>query len=230
MRTPSDVSQQLPLPLPLRQSQGRDDFFVAPANALALATLDAPESWPSGRMLLIGPEGAGKSHLAQIWADARHAPVVRAADLTTEAAPQLVQARAVVVEDAADVAADPATQTALFHLHNLLQAERGLLLLTAATPPRDWGLTLPDLRSRMEATANVRISPPDDALLAAVLIKLFSDRQLTVPPALIPWLVSHMDRSLATARRLVAALDARALAEGRAITRPLAAEVLDSLD
>ncbi|MCE5971910.1 chromosomal replication initiator DnaA [Sinirhodobacter sp. WL0062] len=223
------MSRQLTLDLPLRQSQGREDFFVAPANALALATLDAPESWPQGRMLLIGPEGAGKSHLAQIWADTHGAPVIAAEELTDEAAPDLVRAGAVVVEDAERVATSPATQAALFHLHNLMLAERGRLLLTARSAPRDWGLSLPDLLSRMSATANVRIEPPDDALLSAVLVKLFADRQIAVPAALIPWLVTRMDRSLATARQLVAALDARALSENRAITRSLAAEVLDTL-
>lgn len=228
-RTDPDVSRQLILDLPLRQSQGREDFFVAPANALALATLDAPESWPQGRMLLIGPEGAGKSHLAQIWADTQGAPVMSAEELTDEAAPDLVRAGAVVVEDAERVAESAATQAALFHLHNLMLAERGRLLLTARSAPRDWGLSLPDLLSRMSATANVRIEPPDDALLSAVLVKLFADRQIAVPAALIPWLVTRMDRSLATARQLVAALDARALSENRAITRSLAAEVLDTL-
>lgn len=222
--------RQLILDLPVRSARGRDDFFVAPANALALATLDAPEAWPSGRMLLIGPEGAGKSHLAAIWAEAQGgAPIVAAASLTDEAAPALVRADACVVEDAQRVATSPVAQAALFHLHNLMQAEGGRLLLTAAAPPRDWGLTLADLASRMEATASVRITPPDDALLSAVLVKLFADRQTKVPHSLIPWLVTRMDRSLGTARRLVAALDARAVAEGRPVTRTLAAEVLDSL-
>ena len=103
------------------------------------------------------------------------------------------------------------------------------MLITASRPPRDWGLSLPDLQSRMDAMASVRITPPDDSLLAAVLVKLFNDRQLTVSPQLIDWLVTRMDRSMGTARKLVAALDARALAEGRKITRALAAEVLDSL-
>lgn len=218
------MARQLILDLPVRQARGRDDFFVAPANALALATLDAPEGWPQGRMLLIGPEGAGKSHLAAIWAEANGAPVVRARDLTEAMAPAL--SRAAVIEDAQQIG--PA-QAALFHLHNLSQAEGGRLLLTANAPPRDWGLTLPDLKSRMEATATVRIAAPDDALLSAVLVKLFADRQTKVPQSLIPWLVTHMDRSLGAARKLVAALDARAVAEGRPLTRTMAAEVLDSL-
>lgn len=236
----SDPTRQLTFDLRLRPSRGRGDFYVAPANALAVATLDHAQGWPGGRMLLIGPEGAGKSHLAAIWAEENGAEVVRArlgaeagqggaGALCEQSAPALARSAAVVVEDAEAVAGDPAQEAALFHLYNLMAAEGGRLLLTAKTPPRDWGLTLPDLISRMSAMASVRIEPPDDALLSAVLVKLFADRQLAVPPALIPWLVTHMDRSLATARRLVAALDARALAERRAITRPLAAQVLDSL-
>ncbi|MCL7465005.1 DnaA/Hda family protein [Phaeovulum sp. NW3] len=223
------MERQLILDLPCRSAQGRDDFFVAPANALALATLDRPDTWPQRKMLLIGPEGAGKSHLAQIWADEHGAAVIAGRALTIAAAPALVAARAVVVEDAETIGGHPEAEAALFHLHNLAQAEGADLLISARTPPRDWGLALPDLKSRMQATASVRIEPPDEALLAAVLVKLFADRQLMVAPALIPWLVLRMDRSLATARRVVAALDARALAKGTAITRQLAAEVLDSL-
>ena len=224
------MSEQLIFPLPIRSAQGREDFFIAPANALALSTLDAVQSWPNGRMILIGPEGAGKSHLAAIWAQEQGAAIIAAADLEDADAPRLVAGGAAVVECADAISADPAREKALFHLHNLMQAEGGKLLLTARTPPRDWGLVLPDLVSRMQASASVRITPPDDALLAAVLVKLFADRQLSVAPALIDWLVTRMDRSLSMARRLVVALDDRALAEKRAITRPLAAQVLDSFD
>ncbi|WP_374290261.1 chromosomal replication initiator DnaA [Paenirhodobacter enshiensis] len=221
------MTRQMILDLPVRQARGRDDFFVAPPNALALATLDDCAGWPSGRMLLIGPEGAGKSHLAAIWAETQDAPVLSAAALTDAEAPAVARHGAVVIEDAHRIATRPAAEEALFHLHNLMQAEGGRMLLTAASPPRDWGVHLPDLASRMAALASVRIGPPDDALLSAVLVKLFADRQTKVPRSLIPWLVGHMDRSFDAARRLVAALDARAVAEGRPLSRAMAAEVLD---
>ncbi len=223
------MERQLAFDLSLREAQGREDFFVAPSNALALAALDAPGNWPQGKLVLIGPEGAGKSHLAQIWADAHGARIVSAAALNEGLAPQLTTARAVVIEDADRIGGQPQAEAALFHLHNLLAADAGFLLVTARTPPRDWQLGLPDLASRMQASATARLEPPDDALLAAVLVKLFADRQISVAPALIPWLVTRIDRSFATARRVVAALDARALQKGAAVTRALAAEVLDTL-
>ncbi|PTV97182.1 DnaA protein [Rhodobacter aestuarii] len=223
------MGRQMAFDLPVRQARGREDFFVAGANALALAALDTPEHWPAGRMLLVGPEGAGKTHLGAIWAEDHKAEIIDARALTDAGAERLAALRAVVVEDAQHMGGDPAAEEAAFHLVNLIAAEGGLVLFTADCPPRDWHLRLPDLKSRLEATTAVHIAPPDDVLLGAVLGKLFSDRQLIVPPTLVSWLVPRMERSLGTARALVAALDARALAERKPISRTMAAEVLDTL-
>ena len=138
--------------------------------------------------------------------------------------PGLLPEAAIAIDNADAPGRDEA---ALFHLFNLLAAS-GQLLLTASTPPRDWGLALPDLISRLQSLPLVRLDHPDDALLSAVLIKLFADRQIVVPPNLIAYLVTRMERSIAAARSLVAGLDATALASARPITRALAAEYLDA--
>lgn len=218
------MARQLAFDLPVRPALGREDFFVSPANELALAALDSG-GWPHGKILLLGPDGAGKSHLAKVWAGDVHARVVTAADLATLPLPDPA---AMVVEDADHIAGDLSAETALFHLHNHLTAARAPLLITARRGPTHWGLTLPDLKSRMEATAVAEILPPDDALLSAVCVKHFSDRQLQVSPNLIKWLIRHIDRSFAAARKAVAALDEASLQRGRPVTRALAAEVLDT--
>ena len=218
------MARQLAFDLPVRPALGREDFFVSPANELALAALDAG-NWPQGKMLLLGPEGAGKSHLAQVWAGDTGARVIAAADL---AARPLADPGPMVVEDADRIAGDRAAETALFHLHNHLLAAQAPLLMTARRAPAHWGLTLPDLKSRMEATAVAELLPPDDALLSAVCLKLFADRQVQVTPNLIQWLIRRIDRSFAAAREAVATLDAAALQRGRSVTRALAAEVLDT--
>lgn len=217
--------RQLAFDLPAREAWRREDFFLSPANAAALAAVDDWRNWPGGKMLLIGPPGSGKTHLARLWAAECGAAVLPARDLPTADLPALSAHGAVAVEDAETAAGDPQAEAAFFHLHNLV-TQAGHLLVSAAHPPRDWGLTLPDLASRLQAASVARIDPPDDALLSAVLIKLFADRQITVPPALIPYLVTRMERSIAAARTLVARLDAHALAAGRPITRQLAAEVM----
>lgn len=219
--------RQLTFDLPINSRLTRADFCVSPSNALALATIDGWQSWPNRKMVLIGPQGAGKSHIAQIWAADVSATLVAAADLATADVAALGALPAVVIEDAETLAGDGDGQAALFHLHNLL-ASRAPLLVTALSPPRDWGMVLPDLASRMQASALTRLDPPDDALLAAVLAKLFNDRQLVVPANLIPYLVVRMDRSIAAARGLVDAIDAHALAKHRPITRSLVGEILES--
>lgn len=216
--------RQLAFDLPSSEAMTRDHFFVAPSNALALQMAEAWRDWPGRKLLLVGPEGAGKSHLAHIWAALADAVILSAETLSTVDIASLT-GHPVVVEDADQIGQ---AEAQLFHLHNLATTT-GALLLTARTPPRDWGLSLPDLKSRMQATPIAQLDAPDDALLSAVLVKLFSDRQVAVPANLIPFLVSRMPRSVGAARALVTALDARALAAGRPITRALAGEVLDSL-
>jgi chromosomal replication initiation ATPase DnaA len=220
--------RQMAFDLGLHEDFSREGFFPAPANAAAMAAMAGWTDWPLRRLLLIGPDGAGKTHLAHIWTAEAGAMILPAPDLLHHDPTALPLA--VVVEDADAVAGLPAHEEALFHLVNHMAAAGGHLLLTALTPPRDWGLALPDLLSRLQATAIARLDPPDDALLSAVLVKLFADRQIAVPPNLIPYLTARMDRSIAAARHLVAALDARALALGRPVTRALAAELLDSAD
>ena len=216
--------RQLAFDLPSAEAMTREHFFVAPSNALALAAVDGWQDWPGRKLMLIGPEGAGKTHLARIWAALTGAVILPAETLDGQDIASLT-GRAVVVEDA-DRLGEAEAQ--LFHLHNLVTTT-GALLLTARTPPRDWGMTLPDLKSRMQATPIAQLDGPDDALLSAVLVKLFADRQISVPANLIPYLISRMPRSIGAARALVATLDTRALAAGRPITRALAGEVLDTV-
>ncbi|MDX5358121.1 MAG: chromosomal replication initiator DnaA [Rhodobacterales bacterium] len=220
------MNRQLTLDLPLRESRGREDFFVSPANALALAALDDWQGWPAGKAVLAGPPGSGKTHLAHIWAAATGARIVAASALAQADLPSLART-AVATEDAEHIGGRPEAENALFHLHNMMAAAGLPLLITAAGPPRDWGLRLPDLASRMQAATLIRLDPPDDPLLHAVLAKQFADRQVAIPAGLIEWLVPRMTRSFAAARDLVTALDARSLEEGTPITRQMAADWLE---
>lgn len=222
------MAEQLPLNLPARTALGRGDFFVTEANAVAVAQIDAWTRWPAGKLLLTGPRGAGKTHLAHVWSAESGARILPAQDLAGADIPALAAAP-VCVEDADRIAGNRAAEEALFHLHNLALAEGRPLLITASLPPARWGLTLPDLASRMQGTEVATLEKPDDLLLAGVMAKLFSDRQIVPAPTVIPFLTQQMPRSFEMARRVVEALDARGLGEKRAITRDLAKKVLRAL-
>lgn len=220
-------ARQIPLDLDLatRPAMDRSDFLVSGSNETALAMLDSWRDWPGGRLALIGPEGAGKTHLTQVWVAETGAARIDAAALTEVAAPNLAANGAVAVEDA-DRAREPAGERALFHLLNHAAAEGCAVLLTGRAAPSRWSVGLPDLASRLQAIAVAQIDPPDDALLAAVLAKNFFDRQLRISETLIRYLVPRMERSFAAAREIAERLDRAALASGSPIGRKLAAEAL----
>lgn len=216
---------QLILDLGHRPALEEADFLVAPCNRAAIQWLDRWPDWPAPALTLYGPAGCGKTHLARVFAQRSRAPIIEADRLATDAVPhRLGPARACVVDDADRAGAEP-----LLHLYNLIAERRGGMLMTAREPPARWPGLLPDLRSRLVAAPVVAVSVPDDALLAALMVKLFADRQLAVGEEVVLFLVRHMERSFEAARRLAADLDAAALRDRRGITIPLARTVLDGL-
>ena len=222
------MSDQLSFDLPSRAALGREDFFISPANALAVAMIDGHSQWPGGKLALCGPVGAGKTHLVQVWSAQTGAKVISANALDTADILALAQT-SIAVEDVDRIAGNLACEKGLFHLHNLVLAEQNQLLLTGRTPPSHWPLALPDLASRVQASQCVQLELPDDTLLSAVLGKLFADRQLNPAPDVIPFLALRIDRSFIAAQTIVDALDQTALRQQRAITRKFAADVLDNM-
>lgn len=223
------MAQQLNFDLPVKSAHGREDFFVSTANAAAVAMIEQWRNWPGRKLVLVGPDGSGKTHLCHVWAAQSGALQVEASALVELRIADLA-AQSVAVEACDAIAGNGEAEEALFHLHNMVLAEGHSLLLTGDTAPNFWPITLPDLASRLQGALLVTLSEPDDTLLTAVLAKQFHDRQIVPHTAVLPYLIQRIDRSFAAARAIVHALDDAALQEQRPITRALAKEVLDKLD
>jgi chromosomal replication initiation ATPase DnaA len=174
-------------------------------------------------MLLVGPQGSGKSHLAAIWAELSGARAIAAHALTADAVPAALTTGALVVEDLKSGAFD---ERAMFHLLNLARQDEAYVLITAQTPPSAFEIELRDLRSRLRAVPTVTLLPPDDLLFRGLIVKFCADRQLSVDEAVVSYLITRIERSYAAARAAVALLDTEALRLGRPVTRALAAELL----
>ncbi len=220
MNTP----EQLPLAFEHRPSLGGDDYLITTCNSEAVAWLDKWPNWGSPALVIYGPPGCGKTHLAHVFMASTGAVPLTPALVENAGLPQLLSSVNKCVLDDAD---KNFNEESLFHLYNALTSVGGHMLLTAAYPPAQWNLQLADLASRLKAAPAVEIGLPDDILIRAVLAKLFSDRQLRVEEGVIEYLAIRMQRSLDTARHIVAAIDRQALAAKRNITLPLVRKVLE---
>jgi chromosomal replication initiation ATPase DnaA len=218
---------QLALDLGHRAALDADDFLIAPCNRDAVMWVDRWPAWPAPALIVHGPPACGKTHLAHVW-QARSGARTVAADRLSGVAPGALLSKdaCAVVEDGDHVT----DEAALMHLYNVAAEGGGQLLITAATPPARWSLELADLRSRLVAAPAIAIGAPDDGLIAALLIKLFDDRQLRVSDGVVEFLLARMERSFEAARLLVMALDDAALASRRNITVHLARQVLNDLE
>lgn len=212
--------RQLALPFAAAAQYDSEDFLADPANAEARAWLDTP--WPGGRLALWGEEGCGKTHLLHVWAARAGATVLPGPELRGLMA---LPPGGIAVDDA-----DAAREEPLLHLLNAA-AEAGLpTLLAARDAPARWRTRLPDLASRVRATAAVELRPPGDDLLRALLARLLAARQLVVAEAVQDWLLLHLPRHPAALREAAARLDHAALAAGRRVDRTLAAAIAAGLD
>jgi chromosomal replication initiation ATPase DnaA len=218
-------TRQLPLDLKHRPALDRDAFLVTDSNTDAVGWIDRWPGWPMPALVLEGPSGAGKTHLASVWRARADAGLIEGAALDGAAVPLLLEAgRTLVVEHA-----DRAAEQPLLHLYNAFAERRLSLLLTADAAPARWGTRLPDLSSRLKALPVASIGPPDDRLVHALLIKLFADRQLMIADDVVDFLMARMERSFEAANRLVTAIDAASLAARRRVSVPLARDVLKTL-
>jgi chromosomal replication initiation ATPase DnaA len=215
--------RQLAFRWPHSPSFAREDFLPAPSNRDALAAIELWPNWASRMLMLVGPEGAGKSHLGAIWARAAGALSLAGEDLDERTLEACGQASAVLIEDADQARG---AEALFFHLINAGLQNNIWLLLTSRTAPDTWGLDTSDLLSRLRLAPVVRLAAPDIELTEAVLFKLFSDRQLQVEPHLVAYIALRIERSLGAARELVAALDSEGLTQGRRINRAMASDAL----
>ena len=226
----SETARQLAFDLGHRSASGREDFLLAPSNRDAVAWIDLWPDWPGPALVLHGPAASGKSHLAAVWAERSHAVYIPPETLPSGDARALFAAGPHLVFDHIDPwIGDIEAETTLFHIYNMAREQRRFLLVTMRTPPVLHRFALADLASRLRGSPAAAIQAPDDTLLAALLVKLFADRQLQVGEDVILYILPRMERSFSAAQDIVAHADALALSQKRNISVPLLRDVLSRM-
>ncbi len=230
----TNLTGQLPLEFIPEPYLGKEDFMVAACNHEAFALVDSWPAWPFFAICIYGPEGCGKTHLATMFAHnvanlanwPYKVPVVRAKDIHFETLQLFEKCSCLIVEELSE----NVDNEALFHLYNHYRNEGGYILFTAAQAPARTRFTLPDLQSRMNIVPSVAINEPDDEMLSALILKLFTDRQIMVAPEIINYILLNMQRSFAYARKLVAEIDSISLARKRAVSLAIVKEAFSVLN
>jgi chromosomal replication initiation ATPase DnaA len=221
------TAAQLVFDLPVRAALGREDFMVTEANRAAVEAVERWPDWDHPVLAIVGPPASGKSHLGKVWQALSGARQIAAHDLSVETGDEIMQSPAVLIEDAPSPGMD---EKALFHAINLARERSHAILVTTRDDPAHWPVRLPDLASRLKAVRVARLNAPDDALLRAVLVKQFSDRQISVDEATVAYMLTRMERSFDAARTLVDEIDRQALAEKAAVTRNFVARLMSIKD
>lgn len=213
--------EQLPFDLGHREAFAREDFWVSQSNSDAVAWLDRFPDWPAPLLVMYGPAASGKTHLLHVWQRATNAAAYDVAHID-------VAPLAVIVDDMDQMIGDVAREETLLHLYNLQKERGGHILAAAITPPHQWFFKLPDLESRLKAAPAVALGAPDDQLMAVVLTKLFSDRQIFVSQEVVQFIVPRLERTFAALRDIVDRIDRKALVEKRRVTVPLVRDVMQA--
>jgi chromosomal replication initiation ATPase DnaA len=221
------MSNQLSFSLPKKETLDRDNYFVSQANQGAVSLIEDWINWPSRKLILVGSEGSGKTHLGHLWASEVGATIINATTLMEQQISELSKAP-VLVEDINEIQRNQPVEIILFHLHNLLHSEGHSLLMTSQILPGRLSFSLKDLQSRIEASIIAKLHPVDDDLLGAILIKMFADRQIYFSDKLLTYVLSRVERSYTAAKLFVEEVDSKAMAESRVIGKKLVRDILEA--
>lgn len=222
-------AHQFTLDFEHRPSFSGDDFLVAPANQAAVDWIDQWPSWSHPALAVSGPPASGKTHLSHVFMSRSEAISVDLSTIQVTGVRPLVTDHPAFVLDNVDAIVQTPQEENLFHFLNVIREENRTALLLSTTPPARWSVNLADLQSRLNAVPHVGITAPDDALMAALVVKLFSDRQLRIDTGIVDYLLTRTDRTFDGIRATIARIDETALSERRNITIPLIRQVLDRM-
>ncbi len=218
---------QIPLDLAFKPSYQKQDFIVNHQNMAVMKMLNSWPAWPSPWLLIEGGKGSGKTHLAHIFAQKLEAVYLKNLSADIENILTKIEGKSVVIDYS--INEDRETQNKFFHVINHIKEQQQYGVLFIEPMENQDFIVLADLLSRISQMPRFKLLPPDDDLLKALIVKLFSDRQLKITEAQVNWMIPRVRRSFEFVEEFVGRVDKASLAHKKSITQSMLKKELEVL-
>ena len=200
----------------------KENFFVSTSNLEAFEILNNWPKWIKKFINLYGEKYSGKSHLAKIFESKSTCLNISEKNFTEEILIRFKTKQSLIIEDYQN----NISENLLYSLINIVEQENKYLLITSEKPINEFNYKLNDLVSRLNNFLNIKLGAPDDELIYALIVKNFSDRQITIDKKLIDYIIKRIDRSYESIFIFISKVDQLSLKKGKPINLEVIKKVL----
>ena len=200
----------------------KENFFVSTSNLEAFEILNSWPKWIKKFINLYGEKYSGKSHLARIFESKSTCLNISEKNFTEEILIKFKTKQSLIIEDYQN----NISENLLYSLINIVEQENKYLLITSEKPINEFNYKLNDLVSRLNNFLYIKLGVPDDELIYALIVKNFSDRQITIDKKLIDYIIKRIDRSYESIFVFISKIDQLSLQKGKPINLEVIKKVL----
>ena len=205
-----------------RQNFNYNDFYVSKSNYFAFKLIEKWPSWEKNILNIFGEKFSGKTHLVEIFESKYKAIRIQEKDLNNNIFKSLKLHENVILDNFEN----KSDEKILYSLFNLVDQDNKYLIITSKKPLIEMQFLLKDLGSRVKNCLMAEISKPDDELIFALILKNFSDRQISLDKKLIDYIVKRIDRSYSKIKEFIYKVDEMSLKQKKPINLKTIKELL----
>tara|TARA_Y100000741_G_scaffold207543_1_gene157951 strand:- start:580 stop:1242 length:663 start_codon:yes stop_codon:yes gene_type:complete len=213
---------QLLFKFDLKQNYKNEDFYVNKSNFFAFSLIEKWPKWEKNILNIHGEKHSGKTHLSNIFKKKYKAFKIKANEFNQDSFKEFKIFENLILDDF-DENVD---EKLMYTLFNVADQDNKFILINSLIPINELKFKVEDFISRTKNCIFAKIENPDDELMFAILLKNFSDRQISVDKKLINFIIKHIDRSYGKIYEFVYKLDEISLKKKKSIDFKIIKEAL----